>query len=200
MKRLIQVNKLWWDIWPELTRNQIILAILKIIDDKTLRVRIKDLVYSRKDRLQTDLDKLDEYEIIDVNKPILGAERKVANTIVKVGGYYSIKVTSFENLFDKGNIPSKQELLIFLWLCKIYNDKHMRNHTFRIIDVLNELFSKYPKPSKFRKVFEKTIKNFYLFKYANEDVFIKNYEIKNGRIFLELDEKKRKRRANKPKY
>lgn len=187
-KNRIQVNLNWKNVFPLLTRNQIILCIALLMDIDTQYFIKQIYPYGKTPRFYKDYNKIKSFNIKNINV-------KEKLSMEDIEPYFSIKKETLYLMF-KDKIPTKQELLILFWVECLYlkrNDKD-RDLLFKISDVIKEIFKDYKNPSNERQTFINTIQMFKDLKYKNEDdCLIKMYTITNGKIKITLDFKKRKK-------
>ena len=200
--RIIQLNKKWWTIWPELSRNQILLAI-------TLHMRVKEpdiynecvqkIYGTKKNRRDDDSDVVIPFynKWDDFNHHIEATRIKdwkkqnmfTAATINDAGGYYKLKTETFLKMLNM----NKNELLVVLWFLKTYNVEDQRIWSKKIHKILKEIF-RISNPSKNRQLFLNTLDKINGWEYCDDSYFLGSYRIQNAKITFNLDIKKHKRK------
>lgn len=190
MKKIL-INKKWLDVYHTLTRNQILLSIILTLNKNTGKyLRMLYRSYGDK-RLLDDLEALKPYNYYNFNND----NNLTKEEIKEYGGYFKIKHESFYLLMNSS--PTKQELLVFLWIESLYVIEQKREYTFKLGKVLKEVFKHYKNPSNQRDQFINALQKFKDWKYECSDVLIRDYKIDEGYLTLILDTKTRKRNPYK---
>jgi len=197
MKSTIQINKKWWNIWPTLTRNQILLSIIMLLNEVEDYEKYIFKVYRFKfSKSNNKKIFFKDYIIIkEISKDIhnfniINDDINVKD-YVNLGGYTSLKMSSFDKLIDSK--LNKEQTLVFLWIIDLYSDKRrdnkIRYFNFKISDVLRKIFITYNNPRLKRKLFLQTLELLKSWSYNNVDILIKDFKVSGLLLDLFLDSK-----------
>lgn len=176
----------------QFTLNQSILFLYTLFDEMDKKDIIKILYHKHPNRFENDLFIIKEYsDRIKEIRRIQNFRGKIKKGDTKnIPLYYKMKIETFNKIINDKTI-TKAELLIILFILKKYMITFNRIYTFKIKDLLNEIFI-CENTRKYKKSLYKTLNKLMTWKYEDNSVFIKKYEINEKEIAIKLDNKNKK--------
>jgi hypothetical protein len=186
MIKYVKIDMRMSDEWKHLTRNQIIRMLGAFSNDELLKEYIRINYYHKhKDRLNKDANYLAE---------------RYSQYVLDMTNYDKIKCIDYMKIkYDTLQIViqsklTKRELLIFLYILKLYKVDLKRDYVLTIKKLLNELFEDYKTNSPmYKNLLIDTLTIMKEWKYDDNSKFIIDFEIRNKDIIIKLDKSKKTR-------
>lgn len=165
-----------------LTRNQI-LYLLNLLKNENDEIEFKKIIYGT----NRHNAKADKELIVSRYRDVINEIREMDDHQDVIDNYFKMKVSTYDIIIKEQ--PTQNELRIILWLLIKYRTTYRRTRQFDLNGVLKELFG--PTSRNYKKLFLNTLDKLMQWKYPDDSLMIKKYELNKNILTLYLDERKR---------
>lgn len=190
MKSVIKIPDKLFAEFKYLTYNQIVLLLYLCKNEDKIDDIKKRIYKTNTSRFNKDLTVIQKYEdyikdIRELENPINSKELRKNRKLLP--RYYKLKISTFELILNDKDI-TKSNLLIILSFIKLYQNTLQRRHEIKIKELLSFTFNT-KHPRLYVNYLKETLDKMISWKYDDNSVFLKSYEIKGKKLYVELDKK-----------